>query len=389
MPLALIVGAGIGGLAAGIALRRAGWDIRVFERAEAPRELGFGVGLAPNARAALAEIGLSDVLAPHMVTPTAAEARQAGGGVLRRIVSDLATLPPGVLPGMIMRPALHGALLAPVADAVEVNRRATRYEASGTNVRLEFADGGTATGDVLVGADGVSSAIRAQLHPQEPPPRPSGYLALRGASSAVDRLDGLHAIWYFGRGFESGVVQAGPRAIYWFLSLLAEDEPGRPLDPEAVWRRWAERLDDQYRAITAARAPGSLRIDELLERDPLPQWGAGRVTLLGDAAHPMLPFTGQGAAQALEDAIGLARALRGAADPAAALRRYEQVRSARTTPIVRSGPRIGRMTTTKSRIAGLVRDTGIRFMPAGPMIRVLTRPAPDPNLPLGPPLSHP
>jgi 2-polyprenyl-6-methoxyphenol hydroxylase-like FAD-dependent oxidoreductase len=386
MPVALIVGAGIGGLAAGIALRRAGWDIRIFERADVPRELGFGVGIAPNALAVLRELGVADAVLPHMVFPTAGEFRRIDGRVLRRFRGNPTRIERLNPPGLIMRPALHGALLAPVQDAVCVGSEATSFEADDRLVRLRLANGGTETGDVLVGADGINSTIRARLHPGEPPPRPSGYLALRGASPAVDRLDGLKAIWYFGRGVESAIVQAGPRSIYWFLSLLvAAAGPSR--DPRAILRRWAPRFDGQFRDVTGATPAELLRVDELFERDPLTAWGAGRVTLLGDAAHPMLPFTGQGAAQALEDAAGLGRVLRGTVDPVGALRRYEQVRAQRARSIVASGPRIGRMTTTANPLAGAVRNALLRSVPTALIVKVLTSPAPDPNLPLGAPLS--
>ena len=387
MAVALIVGAGIGGLAAGIALRRASWGIRIFERAEAPRELGFGVGVAPNAMAVLRELGVGDAVLPHMVFPTSGEFRRVDGGVLRRFSGDPASIQRLNPPGLIMRPALHGALLAPVQDAVRVSSEAVGVESDGRRVHLRLANGDIETGDVLIGADGINSTIRAHLHPGEPPPRPSGYLALRGASPAVDQLRGLKAIWYFGRGVESGIVQAGPQSIYWFLSLLAADDRDLPRDPHAILRRWAPRFDDQFRAVTGATPPELLRVDDLIERDPLTVWGSGRVTLLGDAAHPMLPFTGQGAAQALEDAAGLGRALRGTVDPDAALRRYEQVRAARTKSIVVSGPRIGRMTTTRNPVAGLVRNAMLRSVPAPLIVKVLARPAADPNLPLGPPLT--
>ena len=361
--------------------------MRIFERADAPRELGFGVGIAPNALSALRELGVADAVLPHMVFPSAGEARRIDGRVLRRFGADPAVMGALNTPGLIMRPALHGALLAPIQDAVRAGRDAVHFERDGRGVRLRFANGEEEAGDLLIGADGIHSTVRAQLHPGEPPPRRSDYLALRGASSALERLDGLTAIWYFGRAVESAIVQAGPRSIYWFVSLLAAEERGLPLDPRSVLDRWAPRFDEQFRTVTRATPPDLLRVDELLERDPLTTWGAGPVTLLGDAAHPMLPFTGQGAAQALEDAAGLGRALRGAADPVPAVRRYEQVRSARTTPIVVSGPRIGRMTTTKNPLAALVRNAALRSVPAALIVRLLSRPAPDPNLPLGAPLS--
>ena len=115
-----------------------------------------------------------------------------------------------------------------------------------------------------------------------------------------------------------------------------------------------------------------MRLDELLVRDPLSSWGRGPVTLLGDAAHPMLPHTGQGGAQALEDAASLGRALRGAALPEVALRQYEAERMPRTRRVVRSGPHIARVTTTRSRVAAAVRNSLLRLTPRSAIVKAFT-----------------
>jgi 2-polyprenyl-6-methoxyphenol hydroxylase-like FAD-dependent oxidoreductase len=384
MRIALIVGAGIGGLAAGLALRRAGWDIRIFERAEAPRELGFGLGLAPNAIAALGELGVADAILPHTVTPAVAEIRHADGRVIRRFARSKHDPSPIDLPRIILRPALHGALLDAVGTAaIESNSEAIAFELDGRRAHLRLATGSVIPGDMIVGADGVQSNIRARLHRDEPPPRPSGYFALRGASNAVASLDGLNAIWYFGRGVESGIVQASENTIYWFLSVFADDVRAGSMDATGVLRRWAPQFDAQFQAITGASAPAQMRLDELFERDPRREWGSGPVTLLGDAAHPMLPHTGQGAAQALEDAAGLGRAMRSISDPIAALRRYEDVRSRRTRLIVRSGPRIAHVTTTRNPLIAAVRNALIRFIPEIALVKVFTGSGRDPNQQLG------
>jgi 2-polyprenyl-6-methoxyphenol hydroxylase-like FAD-dependent oxidoreductase len=106
-----------------------------------------------------------------------------------------------------------------------------------------------------------------------------------------------------------------------------------------------------------------MRLDPLFVRDPLTAWGAGPITLLGDAAHPVLPHTGQGATLALQDAVALGLALRAAGQPAAALRRYESVRQPPSVRLVRSGPRVARITTTRSVLVGWIRDAAIRFAP--------------------------
>lgn len=380
MPTALIVGAGIGGLAAGIALRRAAWEIRIFEGAATPRAIGFAVGLAPNAIAALRELGVADAVSPHGITPTTAEIRRLDGRVIRRFVGRLDDLPAGDIPRVILRPALHGVLLDALQGAVvEVNRAAVRFSVEGTRVRLELADGTSAVGDILVGADGVGSTIRTQLHRAEPPARPSGYFAVRGLSGAVDRLDGLQALWYFGRGVESGVVQASANAIYWFVSLLADQVKSGALDVESVMRRSTAGFDAQFHAITGASGSADMRVDELLVREPLELWGDGPVTLLGDAAHPMLPHTGQGAAQALEDAVGLGRSLAQRGDHVAALRQYEAVRSRRTRRVVRMGPRIARITTTKNPVVGFLRNTAIRLVPKIALVKAFTQAGGNPH----------
>jgi len=170
MRTALIVGAGIGGLAAGIALRQAGWKVRIFERTATSRELGFGVGLAPNAIAALGELGLADLVMERGFAPMRAR------GEIRRMDGR----GPFV---MAMRPALHGVLLDGVGmDAITLASEATGFALDGGLVTLHLANGSTAEGDLLVGADGVSSVIRRALHPAEPPPKSSGIVAVRGAA---------------------------------------------------------------------------------------------------------------------------------------------------------------------------------------------------------------
>jgi 2-polyprenyl-6-methoxyphenol hydroxylase-like FAD-dependent oxidoreductase len=372
---ALIVGAGIGGLACGLALRRAGWDIRIFEQADTPRAIGFALALAPNAIAALRELGVVDRVMSQSVTPMSGEMRRIGGRVLRCFAGKLEDLRKADLTSLILRKALHDALLERLGpEAVAFSHAAAGFHHDGAGVRLDLANGATATGDILVGADGIGSVIRAQLHPEEPPARPSGYFAIRGLSPAVDRMNGLQALWYFGRGVESGVVQASSDAIYWFVSLLADDVRAGPIDVQSVMRRLTARFDDQFHAITGATPPNDMRIDELFAPEKhLARWGAGRVTLLGDAAHPMLPHTGQGAAQALEDAVALGRVFRSGGDYVAALRRYENVRGRRTRRIVRTGPWIARVTTTRNRLIGTLRDTAIRLIPAMMLEKALSQ----------------
>ena len=372
---ALIVGAGIGGLAAGVALRRAGWEIRVYEKASSPRELGFGVLLAPNALAALRELSVADTVTRASAAPGKVEVRRLNGTVLRRFNAQIGA--PSVV---ALRPDLHGALLAAAGDdALRLGCEAVGFIHGHGRVAVHLQDGGQEDGDVLIGADGIRSVIRASLHPDEPPARASAYCALRGvAYGAGAHLGSLSALGYLDDGIEGGTTRAGQDGVYWYLSLLARDVPAGIRSPRAILDRLSPGFDRPLKDVIAATQPDDMRFDELYERDPLASWGSGRVTLLGDAAHPMLPHTGQGAAQALEDGVALGLALSGNQDVEAALRRYEQVRARRTRAFVHLGRRIARVTTTRNRPVQALRTLAIRLVPASLVARSAAR-ARDPH----------
>jgi 2-polyprenyl-6-methoxyphenol hydroxylase-like FAD-dependent oxidoreductase len=369
---AIIVGAGIGGLSAAIALRRAAWNVRVFERSTALRELGFGVGLAPNAMAALAELGVADVVLARSFQPACGEMRRMDGVVLKR-----AAWPRGALGGpfaVAMRPALYGALLDAVgADTVNAGCEATGFTVRGGRVMLRLADGTSAEADLLIGGDGVRSVIRRQLHPSEPPPRSCRIVSVRGAvDGAVDHLGGQDAIYYLGPGVESAFLRASATGIYWFFAVAEELLPAGMTDAAALVAHVAPRFDDTFRAITAATS--ELRCDGILvDRDPLPSWGTGPVTLLGDAAHPMLPHTGQGAAQAIVDAMTLGQMLADDVDIERALRAFEAERQPKTAALVRQGRRTARIMRISNPALCYARQLAFRAVPVKPLIKFYVR----------------
>jgi 2-polyprenyl-6-methoxyphenol hydroxylase-like FAD-dependent oxidoreductase len=375
MPKALIVGAGIGGLAAAVALRQAGWNVRVFERAASPRELGFALLLAPNAMYALGALGLGEAVRHGGFVTTSGEMRRPDGTVLRRFDtgSVRALLDEDTV--CILRPVLHGALLDAVGlSSIELDAPVVGFVPRPDSVRLTLADGRTAEGQILVGADGVASVIRTQLHPGDPPPRPSGLLAIRGvARDVVQHLGGASGAQYFGRGFEAGIARAGEREVYWYLSIQAAYFM-EPRDAMTIAQQCATRFHEPFSDIVRATPREDLRLDELLERNPISPWGRGVVTLLGDAAHPMLPHAGQGAAQALEDAIVLGSALRDIQDQSgieAALRQYERLRIPRTRAVVALARRNARMGSIDNAVACWMRDQIIRFIPKAVILKSL------------------
>ena len=368
---ALIVGAGIGGLAAGSALRKAGWNVRIFERYPSPGELGFGLGLAPNAMAALGELAVGGVVQGRGFEPTTGEIRRMDGAVLKRVA-----LPRGMLGGpmvMAMRPALHGALLAAVgADSITAGTAATGFTIHGARVALHLESGDAVEGDLLVGADGVHSVIRRQLHRTEPPPRPSGIVSVRGAvDGAISHLDGSDAVYYLGPGLESMFVRASATGIYWFVAAAEALLPPRTHAAD-VLAHLMPRFDETFRAITSATS--ELRYDGVLvDRDPLPFWGTEVVTLVGDAAHPMLPHTGQGAAQAIVDGVTLGRMLSQDVDVAVTLRAFEAERRPKTAALVRQGRRTARFMRIRNPVACVARETVIRMMPLTTLAKLYVR----------------
>jgi 2-polyprenyl-6-methoxyphenol hydroxylase-like FAD-dependent oxidoreductase len=369
---ALIVGAGIGGLSAGIALRQAGWTVRIFERAASPRELGFGLVLAPNAIAALRALGVADTVIERGFAPARirGEIRRMDGSVLKRADVPAAQAIGGTLT-IALRPALHGALLEAVGlETISVGSEAVGFAEHGNRVTLRLANGSSAEGDLLVGADGAHSVIGAQLHPTKPAQRSSGIIAVRGAvHGALSYLGENVGVYYLGPGVESAFVRASDTGIYWFLSLARELVPEGMREPAAIVAHMTPRFDATFRAITSATT--DLRVDELFDRNPLPFWSRRTVTLLGDAAHPLLPHTGQGAAQAIVDAVTLGRLLTGDGSIEAALLAYEQERRPKTTVLLEQGRRTARLMRTMNPVVSTLKEWAIRLAPVGPIVKMI------------------
>ena len=368
---ALIVGAGIGGLSAAIALRNRGWQVRVFEQATSVRELGFGLALAPNAMAALANLGIADVVKARSYEPRRVDFRRPDGTLIKRL--EMPASSRGGPIRVALRQALHGALMEEIGtDAIQLGRRAIAFTDHGDRVSVRFDDDTEVDGDVLVGADGAGSAVRRQLHPDEGPPRDSGITAVRGGvHGALHHLGDSEAVYYLGPGIESVFVRASDTGMYWFLSLARTLVPPGLADARAVVATLSSRFDATFRAITAVT--DDLRLDDLYDRDPLANWGSGRVTLLGDAAHPMLPQTGQGAAQAMMDAVYLAAQLAPGADVDSALRSYERERRPKTAALVAQGRRTARVMATTNPVACVLREWVLRAIPAKTFARWYVR----------------
>jgi salicylate hydroxylase len=335
-----IVGGGIGGLTAALALLRRGIDVHVYEQAAALGEVGAGVNVSPNASRVLHGLGLAEELARTGVKPLSWHQRRWDDGrtLLRSPLAEPLEGAFGFPHYQMHRADLLSALADRVpADRVHLGHRLTGLVDHGDHVTASFGNGARAEVDVLVGADGIRSVVRQALFGPERP-RFTGCVAYRGLVPA-GRLESLglepdSTVWMGpGRHFVHYFVSGG--SLVNFVAIIEQDtwtreswtDRGQVADALAAYEGW----HPQVRAIIEA-------VDEtfiwaLFDRTPLERWSAGRATLLGDACHAMLPFMAQGAAQAIEDGAALASCLAGTgpAEVAAALRRYEAVRIPRAS----------------------------------------------------------
>jgi salicylate hydroxylase len=387
-PRVAVVGAGIGGLAAAAALHRAGFPVDVYEQAPRLREVGVGLHLAPNGSRILHRWGLAERLREVAVCPEALEIRGwSDGRTLRRQPMGASWAGRYGAPHYtVHRGDLHRLLADQVpADRIRLNHRLAGCTAADDRVRLTFAGGHTAEADVLVGADGTHSTVRRLLMPDTDAAVFSGTSAFRGLLPAAE-VPGLSPdtmyVWVgapvrllcypVSAGRAMTFVAVVPDAAWDQESWSA---PGDPADLAAALAGW----NDDARAIAAAAR--DVRRWALYDRKPLPAWGTGRVTLLGDAAHPMLPHHGQGASQAIEDAVALAHFL--AAPGASGLRGYEDLRRPHTAKVQLGSRGSGTLRLTGGGLGEVVED--VSWVQEYDVARELTVRRAPLSVPTGPP----
>jgi len=354
----LIIGGGIAGHMVGLYLNEKGIDCEIYEQTDSIRELGVGINALPHAVAELARLGLLERLDEVAIrTHELIYLNRQGQQVWRSMCGIEAgydvpqfSIHRGRLQGVLHRAFVERAGL----NKVHTGHRLVAFDQDADGVTAQFADHdghliGSARGDVLLAADGIHSAVRAELFPAEGPPRWNGVMMWRGATDWPQYLTGRSMIIAGGTAAKLVLypiaegATPGTKLTNWALCVRS-DEPGAVPPRREDWSRLADHADIEHviDLFTIADVDvrglitGTPQCYEypMCDRDPLPHWTQGRVTLLGDAAHPMYPMGSNGAGQSILDGKCLAEMLASHADPAAALLAYQDERLPMTTEIV-------------------------------------------------------
>jgi 2-polyprenyl-6-methoxyphenol hydroxylase-like FAD-dependent oxidoreductase len=354
-----IAGAGIGGLATALCLERRGFAVRIFEQVDEIRPLGVGINVMPHAAGVLHRLGLGPALDDIAIRTRCIEYRTRYGHLIQ---SDPRSVEHGFAYPQysVHRGELQFLLLQAVRDrlghdAVVTGRGVEGFAQDADGVTVQFADGDSYRAALLIGADGFRSSVRRQLHPGEGPAHYEGTMMWRGANLQSRLGDGRtmfiagdHDVKFVCYPISGRADRAGKSLVNW-VAELRRDQPRAA--ETADWT--AEGGRDFIAAFAGFRMP-DIDIPRLLQdtaqitqypmidRDPLPFWGEGRVSLLGDAAHPMYPIGANGASQAIMDAEALAAVLAAHGATPQALQAYETERRPVTEKVVltnrQSGP---------------------------------------------------
>ncbi len=345
-----IVGGGIGGLATALAMTQAGFAVTVHERSGQLVDQGAGITLAPNATRVLYHLGLGPALEETSVTPPKTEYRhyRTGAVIMRMMTKDFRALygaPYMRLHRWDLQQAMITRLTEIAPGALRLGTQVDRLEPRGDDVALTFADGRAETADLVVAADGIRSSIRETLF-SPAPPEFTGFVAWRGLVDTADLPKHLHeSAVAFGQGrhINRYLVRRGELLNFVAVAQREQWEAEGWMIPAPLDEFLAEfaSFDEGTRTIISRPVRGQVFKWGLFGRPWLEQWSSGRVVLLGDAAHPMLPFLGQGAANALEDAMILTRCLTSEATPEQAFALYQRTRSARVRGATEQAARRG------------------------------------------------
>lgn len=367
---AIIIGGGIGGLCAAIALRQIGIDVRIYERTEAFEHVGAGLSIWANAIRGLRKLGLADQVLQAGPIFGRTEFRSPTGKILRSGALGVFGEPNVA----IHRAELHRILASALpVDVLRLGMKFIRAEQSADRVTIHLANGQTDEADCVIAADGLRSTIRQQLFPGTRL-NYAGQTCWRGVAETQSVLmpGVIGETW--GRGDRFGFVSVDKKHVYWFAVTNLPEGQTPPVEKrkDFLFRRF-ERWHQPIEPLIDMTVAETIVETAIYDIGPLASWSQGRITLLGDAAHAATPDMGQGACMAIEDSVVLARCLSQANDLAAALNRYEAERKPRTTWIMNQSRAIGRIANLDNGLLCSIRDFMLTVVPDRVMRRQLER----------------
>jgi 2-polyprenyl-6-methoxyphenol hydroxylase-like FAD-dependent oxidoreductase len=358
-PKVVIVGAGIGGLAAAAGLKTAGLEVEIYERATELREVGAALSLMPNALSALARVGVKPEFTGRSVVFDALHFLTKTGQPIRTIDFGYSSRRTGQPCLAIHRASLQQALLEQVEGCkLELGATVTGYARDGAGVVVSFKDGREARGDVLIGADRRVDAVRAR-------PTDWNYIIWRATPQfRHPKMTAAYAAHYWGRGQRFAIADIGQGKAYWWgTKNMPAKEAASWSEGKAGIHRLYEGWAEEIHAVIDATSEEEITSLPAQDRPFLERWGLGPVTLLGDAAHPMLTSLGQGACIAIEDAAVLTHCLATISDPHAALRMYEDRRRDRARAMVEASRALSRVEQLENPLQVAARNLYFRLAP--------------------------
>lgn len=368
---AIIIGAGIGGLSAGIALQQAGFAVEIYERTPELKPIGAGISLWPNAIKALDQLGVGSRVRAMGMREGSGGIHTAGGQTLFAADVQVAEARFGGPTIVIHRAELSQILRDGFSGTLHLGKTFAAYDEQADMITARFADGSQASGDLLVCADGIHSILRQSWFPASRPLY-AGYTAWRGVIPFEHAQVGT--LWgeILGRGTRFGLAPLSERRIYWYATQnLPEKTRIAPEELQGYllkhFGNWAAPIPAVIRATPSAM----ILQNDIYDIAPLHQWVRGRAALLGDSAHAMTPNMGQGGCQAIEDAVVLGKCLRTTPTVESALQAYQSQRVPRANHVAQMSRRIGSVLSPSNPLLCALRDLALRLTPAQVQLRNL------------------
>lgn len=360
----LIVGAGIAGLTTGIALQKQGFNVKIYESYPEIKASGAGLILGQNALKAFATLDLDQEIINAGKWANSVKLKTDSGKILSHIDSYAKESAGDIRVLSVARTELHHILYSHLQpNTIETNKKCIDFEQNPTGVSVYFADGTNTRGDYLIAADGIHSVIRKKLLPHIQL-RYSGYTCWRGITSIPDEHANVEFIEVWGDKGRFGSVPLSGNRVYWYTTINS-----KPENQELA----RYKVQDVYNIFKDYHEPipqvlNSTKDDELIWNDiydfkPIDQYAFERTLLIGDAAHATTPNMGQGACQAIEDAIILSGCLTGNAHTEEAFKRFESLRVKRVTKIINTSWNMGKIAHLKNPLISTIRNNIFQWMP--------------------------